>query len=89
MASAADALSARSSTIRFSTCTGVPIGGPSAACPRMFRNTPTPELETPILPTMPASVSVSTRLPSAWSIVQRSQLSASASCQSQVCIPIG
>ena len=55
----------------------------------MFSSRPTPALETPTLPTMPASVIVSTRWPPGWSIVQCSQLPDSSSCQSQVCTPIG
>ena len=61
----------------------------SSRWPRMFSSTPTPEALTPILPTMPASVSVSTRRPSACSIVHTSQPSRSSSCQSHVCTPSG
>ena len=60
-------------------------GGPSSRWPRMFSSTATPAFETPILPTMPASVSVSTRRPSGWSIVHTIQPSRSSSCQSHVC----
>ena len=89
VASACTESAALSSTVRVRTCTGTPIGGPSSRWPRMFRSTATPALETPILPTMPASVIVSTRWPEEWSIVQRIQLPARSSCQSHVCIPIG
>jgi hypothetical protein len=89
ISSASTAFAARSSTVRVSTWTGTPSGGPSSRCPRMFSITPTPADDIPILPTMPASVRVSTRWPLGWSIVQRSQLSAIASCQSHVCSPIG
>ena len=45
----------------------------SSRCPRMFSSTATPALEMPILPTMPASVIVSTRWPDGCSIVHRIQ----------------
>ena len=87
--SAETAPSDSSSSRRQSACTGTPTGVRSLRWPRMFRSTPTPEALTPILPTMPASVSVSTRRPSACSIVHTSQPSRSSSCQSQVWTPKG
>jgi len=76
---------ARSSSPLFRACTGIPIGGASRSWPRMFRSTPTRASDTPILPTIPASVSVRTVGRSPWWIVHTSQPPASSSCQSQVC----
>ncbi len=53
----------------------------------MLSRIATPRSFIPILPTMPASVSVSTRRPSGCSIVHTIQPSASSLCQSHVWIP--
>ena len=98
--SALSAIVSASSTVRASsrirratTCTGTPPVPASALCRSALKCTdsapPSAQRATPILPTMPNSVSVSTSRPSASRRLQTNQWSRSGVCQSQVCAVIG
>jgi hypothetical protein len=81
-ATASSTLRHVASTCRSRTWIGVPSWPPSALERRRFRHTPSPASLSPILASMPASVSVTNQL-GPWSTTHTTVDSLSSGCQSQ------